>query len=361
MGSTSGVFSGALGALLWAAAGRPPLAAVVLFMGAGMMSLAAAPSYADSRDQIIIVGSSTVYPFSAIVAEHFAKSGPFQRPTVQETSTRDGFRLFCAGSGADTPDIGNASRPMTVPERADCATNGVRRITEVRIGYDSLILVNLAGTARFAVTLDQLWRAVAKVVPINGALVPNPYRNWHDIAAELPDRAIKLFGPAAGHGTRDAFIELVMDPRCKASAPGSKLAPEERELACDAVRGDGRWTDVANLELILGKLAGNPQALGILTYSYLEQFRNRIQAMTIDGVVPSRATIPTGTYPISRPLFMYVKDAHLKTTTGLADYAAEFLSFCAAGAHGYLSDEGLVPMPASELLIQHGIVARLAR
>jgi phosphate transport system substrate-binding protein len=300
---------------------------------------------AASREQIVVVGSSTVYPFSGIVAEHFAKSGPFHMPAIR----------------TDTPDINDASRPMSAGERTVCAANGVKKITEIRIGYDSLIFARKATTPTFNVTLEQMWLAAAKVVPVNEAFVPNPYRRWHDISASLPDQPIQLFGPAAGHGTRDAFIELVMQPSCAASLAGSKLGPSERDASCGGIRNDGRWIDVENLELTLGKLAGNPDAIGVLTYSYLEQFPSRIHASTVAGVAPSRASIRSGAYPISRPLYIYLKESHLETTTGLADYASEFVSFCAAGANGYLSDEGLVPLPMPELLLQRGVVARLQR
>lgn len=324
-------------------------------------ALCAMPAAAASRDQILVAGSSTVYPFSAIVAEHFAKSGPFRTPTIQSGSTGEGFKLFCAGIGGDTPDIANASRRMSPDERASCAANGVRKITEVQIGYDSLILANGVGSASFTVTLDQFWRAVARVVPVNGEFIPNPYQNWHDIAATLPNQPIKLFGPAPGHGTRDALVTLVMEQSCLATAPGAKLRAAERDAVCGTVRKDGRWTDVENLELILGKLASNTQAVGILTYSYLEQFPNRIHAAAVAGITPTRATIRSGTYPISRPLYMYVKNEHLRMISGLAEYAAEFLSFCAAGANGYLLDEGLVALPMPELLRQRTVVARLQR
>jgi phosphate transport system substrate-binding protein len=326
-----------------------------------LMSVAAAPAEGGARGEITVVGSSTVYPFSAVVAEHFAKSGPFPSPVVRSTSTAEGFRLFCTGIGAETPDVSNASRPISEAEKAYCVQNGVREIAEIRIGYDSLILANALKTAAFNVTLDQLWRAAAEYVPVNGRLVANPYRVWQDIDPALPARPIHLIGPANGHGTRDSFVELVMEPSCRTALANLPAHSEGLQAGCITIRKDGLWTDVDNIELILGKLASNPNATGILTYSYLEQFQNRIRAATVNGIAPSRATIPSGTYPLSRPLFIYVKEAHLKTSTGLADYAAEFLSFCAAGAHGYLPDEGLVPLPMAELLGQRAAVARLQR
>ncbi|HEY3657128.1 MAG TPA: substrate-binding domain-containing protein [Steroidobacteraceae bacterium] len=319
------------------------------------------PSVGAAGEQIIVVGSSTMFPFSTIVGDHFAKSGPFKTPDVRSSSTSEGIKLFCSGRGGESPDIATASRRMTASERAACAAAGVRRISEIRIGYDSLILASIAGHTGVDVTPDQFWRAVAKFVPVDGAFVPNPYLKWRDIAPTLPDQPIELFGPAPGHGTRDALVSLVMEPSCSASAAASKLSAAERERRCSAVREDGRWTNVENLELILGKLASNPHAMGVMTYSYLEEFPNRIGAAAINGVSPTRVSISSGTYTFSRPLFIYVNGEHLLTTSGLADYAAEYVSLCAAGATGYLLDEGLVPLPMPELLQQRKIAARLQR
>jgi len=330
-------------------------------IAAALLLQTAAGRTAGVADRITIVGSSTVYPFSSLVAEHFAKSGPFSQPLVRSTSTAEGFKLLCAGVGAGAPDISNASRPISAAEWANCLHNGVLEVAEIRIGYDSLILANNLKSAPLNLTLDQLWRAAAERVPIGGHLVQNPYRLWRDIDPSLPGRPIKLVGPGPGHGTRDTFIELVMEPLCKAARAGTQAATAGAETSCTTIRKDGVWTDVEEMELILGKLASNPETFGILTYSYLEQFQNRIHAATLNGIAPSQATIPSGTYPLSRPLFIYVNEAHLKTRVGLADFAAEFLSLCAAGAHGYLVDEGLVPLPTPELLSQRAAVARLER
>jgi phosphate transport system substrate-binding protein len=320
----------------------------------------ARPCEAETRDHIVVVGSSTVFPFSALVAEHFAHSGPFPAPSVSASSTAEGFRLFCAGPGIDTPDISNASRPISRAERLACAQSGVKQLAEIRIGYDSLIVANSVAADSPNLTLRQLWLAVAGRVPVGGRLVRNPYQNWSDIDPRLPHKRITLLGPSVGHGTRDAFVELVMEPSCRVALAGIAVAvsPEERE-ACTQVRSDGHWVDVENIELTLGKLASNHEAFGILTYSYLEQFTNRIHAGAIDGVEPSVKSISSGVYPLSRPLYIYVKRSHLTTVVGLADFATEFLSFCAAGTHGYLADEGLVPLPSSELLQQRAAVATL--
>lgn len=322
------------------------------------LSVSAETNGSGTNDRIAIVGSSTVYPFSTLVAEHFAKAGAFSAPLVRSTSTAEGFKLFCASAGSGTPDISNASRPITEAERALCARNGVLKVAEIRIGYDSLILANSIKSAALVISLDQLWRAAAALVPIGGQWVRNPYHQWRDIDPALPLRPIQLIGPGPGHGTRDAFVELVLEPRCSVSRPEASVAGQP---TCATIRDDGVWTDAEEMELILGKLASNPNAFGVLNYSYLEQFRNRIQAATVGGITPSPATISSGKYPLSRPLFIYVKESHLKTTLGLADYAAEFLSLCAAGVHGYLADEGLVPLPTPELLSQRAAVARLQR
>jgi phosphate transport system substrate-binding protein len=316
---------------------------------------------AATRDHIIVVGSSTVFPFSALVAEHFSRSGPFPVASVSASSTAEGFRLFCAGPGIDTPDISNASRPISTAERTVCAQSGVKQMAEIRIGYDSLIVANSVAANSLNLTMGQLWLAVAGQVPVRGRLTPNPYQNWSDIDPSLPHKRITLLGPSVGHGTRDAFVELVMEPSCRAALAGIAASPEERERACARVRTDGHWVDVENIELTLGKLASNREALGILTYSYLEQFANRIHAAKIDGVEPSVMSISSGVYPLSRPLFIYVKQSHLRSVSGLADFATEFLSFCAAGTHGYLADEGLVPLPSPELLRQRAAVAALLR
>jgi phosphate transport system substrate-binding protein len=249
---------------------------------------------------------------------------------------------------------------MALNERDACAAIGVRNIVEIQIGYDGLILAGAAGHPNFNITLDQFWRAVAKYVPVNGSFTANPYRNWRDIASTLPDRPIELWGPARG-GVRDALISLVVEPNCISSAASAKLPDDRRNAVCTAIRDDGRWTDVESIELILGKIASHPQTMGILTYSYLEQFPKRITAATVNDVSPTRTNISSGLYLVSRPLFIYVNGDHLTSTTGLADYAAEFVSLCAAGANGYLLNEGLVPLPMENLLRQRKIVARLRR
>jgi phosphate transport system substrate-binding protein len=338
-----------------------PMRAALSATLCSVLALAAAPALGQTRDHIQIAGSSTVYPFSTTVAEQFGKGGKFRSPVVESTGTGGGFKLFCSGVGTNTSDINDASRPITDSERATCAQNGVTDITEITIGYDGIILAGSAKSPGFNVTLAQLWRAVGKTVPVNGAWVANPYKNWQDIDKSLPNRPISVFGPAPNHGTRDAFVELVMDPACSATPEAKALSADDRKKACSQVREDGRWTDVSeDYALIMGKLAGDPQALGAFTFYYLDQNRDKIRACTVEGVAPSLDSIASHKYPISRPLFIYVKKAHVGIIPGLAEFAQEFVSNRAAGADGYLADKGLIPLPKADLVKQQAIAKSLS-
>jgi phosphate transport system substrate-binding protein len=322
--------------------------------------LAASSGFAESRDQIKIVGSSTVFPFSTTVAEHFGKGGKFKSPVVESTGTGGGFKIFCGGTGVDTPDINDASRPITDGEKAQCAQNGVTAIDEFKVGFDGIILASGSKDAVFNVTLDQLWRATAKTVPVGGKLVDNPYKHWNDIDPKLPKLPILLFGPAPNHGTRDAFVELVMDPSCRKAPEVAVLGKDEQKKVCAIVREDGAWTDVSeDYGLVMGKLAANPKAMAVFTFSYLDQNRNKIHAATVGGVTASLGTIASGQYPISRPLFIYVKRAHVQDIPGLSEFVTEYLSDRSAGADGYLADKGLIPLPKAELAKQRAIIATM--
>jgi phosphate transport system substrate-binding protein len=316
---------------------------------------------AQARDQIRIVGSSTVFPFSTTVAERFAKSGTSKAPVVESTGTGGGFKLFCDGVGIDTPDINDASRPMTDGEKDTCAKNGVGEVTEIKIGYDGIILAGASKGVVFDVSLEQLWRATAKTVPVGGKLVPNPYQTWRDLDPKLPKEKIALFGPAPNHGTRDAFVELVMEPSCHRLPEIVSLGKDEQKRICGVIREDGVWTDVSeDYGLVMGKLAGNPKALAVFTFSYLDQNRDKIHAATVEGVSASLETISSGRYPLSRPLFIYVKQSHLKEVPGLAAFVQEYVSERAAGDDGYLAEKGLIPMPKAQLVAQRAAAAKLS-
>lgn len=317
---------------------------------------------AQARDQIHIAGSSTVFPFTTVVAERFARQGKFKAPVVESTGTGGGFKVFCEGVGPETTDINDASRPITDSERKNCAAHGVRQIDEFTIGYDGIILAAALRQAQpmFHLTREQLWQAVAKVVPVNGRFVPNPFRNWSEIDPALPKRLIHVYGPAPNHGTRDALVELVLQPMCEKTSASANLDKDERATACSQVREDGGWTDVSeDYSLILEKLRADQDAAGVFTFSYLDQNRDKIEAAKIDGVAASLDTIASGQYPISRPLFIYVKQAHVGVIPGMRRFVREFLSVRAAGPDGYLADKGLIPLPPAELARQNDKARKL--
>jgi phosphate transport system substrate-binding protein len=315
---------------------------------AAFASLAFAAS-AEARDQIRIVGSSTVFPFSTAVAEQFGKTGSFKTPVVESTGTGGGFKLFCAGVGVDHPDVSNASRAIKESEVKTCAENGVSEITEVKIGYDGIVIANSKATEAYNLTLAQVWLALAKDVPVNGQIVANPYKNWSDIDASLPAVAIEVFGPPPTSGTRDAFVELALDVGCKEFPEIKALEGDAHKAACQTIREDGAFIEAGeNDNLIVQKLEANPQALGVFGYSFLDQNADKIQGSAVDGVAPTFDAIADGSYPVSRPLFIYVKNAHVGVIPGLKEYVAEYMSDRASGDEGYLADKGLIPLPAEE-------------
>lgn len=315
---------------------------------AAFASLAFAAS-AEARDQIRIVGSSTVFPFSTVVAEQFGKTTGFKTPVVESTGTGGGFKLFCAGIGVDHPDISNASRAIKPSEVEACAANGVTEITEVKIGYDGIVIANSKAARAYDLTVAQLWQALAKKVPVDGKLVANPYRTWSEIDPSLPDAAIEVFGPPPTSGTRDAFVELVMDVGCESFPEIESLGEDARKAVCQTMREDGAFIEAGeNDNLIVQKLEANPAALGIFGFSFLDQNSDKVQGSAITGVTPTFEAIADGSYPVSRPLFFYVKNAHVGVIPGIEEFVAEFMSERASGEEGYLADKGLIPLPPEE-------------
>ncbi len=305
---------------------------------------------AQARDQIRIVGSSTVYPFSIAVADQFGKAGKFKTPVVESTGTGGGFKLFCAGIGDDTVDISNASRRIKQSEVENCAKNGVGGVAEIKIGYDGIVIASAKTHKPMALTRDQLYRALAKVVPVNGALMPNPYKTWKDVDSSLPAEKIEVLGPPTTSGTRDAFVELVMDVAC-AKYPEIKALTDAKAkaAACQAIREDGAYIEVGEDDnLVVQRLAATPSLVGIFGYSFLEQNLDRVQGNSVDGKETTFENIASGAYPLSRPLFFYVKKAHIGKVPGIAEFVAAFSSEKAWGDDGYLSDKGLIPMPDAE-------------
>lgn len=305
---------------------------------------------AQARDQIRIVGSSTVFPFSTVVAEQFGKTTDFKTPVVESTGSGGGLKLFCAGTGDEHPDITNASRRIKSSEVEKCASNGITSITEIKIGYDGIALANSKKAQKFDLTLQDLFLALAKNVPtgVDGETQANPNKTWHDVRADLPNVKIEVLGPPPTSGTRDAFAELAMQGGCK-TFPWIKALKKTNKSAyktlCHSVREDGAYIEAGeNDNLIVQKLEANPNALGIFGFSFLDQNADKVQGSSINGTDVTFDNVASGDYPVSRALYFYVKSAHVGKVPGIQEYVSEFTSNKAWGEEGYLADKGLIPM-----------------
>jgi phosphate transport system substrate-binding protein len=316
------------------------------------LACAAIAAPAQAREQIRIVGSSTVFPFSTAVAESFGRKGPFKTPVVESTGTGGGLKLFCSGPGLDTPDVANASRRIKASEVELCNQNGVTEIVEVKIGYDGIVVANSKKSARLDLSKQQIFQALAKQVPIDGKLVANPYQKWSDIDPGLPAEKIEVLGPPPTSGTRDAFVELAMEGGAQAFPMLKALKAEDKkafQAAAHAIREDGAYVEAGeNDNLIVQKLEANPDALGVFGFSFLDQNTDRVQGSLVGGVEPSFENIAAGDYGISRSLYFYVKKVHVGKVPGIQEFVGEFTSDSAAGEEGYLSDKGLIPLGAAE-------------
>jgi len=305
-----------------------------------------------ARDYISIVGSSTVYPFATVVAEQFGRTSKFKTPKIESTGTGGGLKLFCNGVGVQHPDIANASRRITPTEVDTCGKNGVKDIVEVKIGYDGIVVANSKSSPRFNLALRDLYLALAKNVPDPAGtqkLVPNPYKKWSEINSKLPADKIEILGPPPTSGTRDAFLELVMEPGAKTFPFVAALDKDAFTAGSHTLREDGAYIEAGeNDNLIVQKLASNPAAFGIFGYSFLEQNEDKVQGAHVNGVAPEFDSIAASKYPISRPLYFYVKKAHVDVIPGIREYLKEFTSDSAWGDFGYLTDKGLVPLPEKE-------------
>ena len=333
-----------------------------LLLAASLLALAATPSFA--REQIRIVGSSTVYPFATTVAEAFAKSTGMKTPIVESTGTGGGIKLFCEGVGEDTPDFVNASRKMKRAEFEICAKNGVTDIVEFKLGYDGLTLSTSASNPDVNFTRQQLFLALAKQVPDkDGKLIDNPYKMWNEIDPSLPAEKIEVLGPPPTSGTRDSFMELIVKKGAEEfpalAELGAKDAPAF-EAIWKTMREDGAYVEAGeNDNLIIKKLEGNPKAFGIFGYSFLEENSKVIKGAAIDGDKPNYKDISNGNYKGSRLLYIYMKKEHLGTVPGMIEFVTEVTSQQAMGEDGYLLDKGLVALKTCDAEWSAGTVDTL--
>ena len=309
---------------------------------------------AKERKHIQIVGSSTLYPFTSVIAETFGRDTEFKTPIVEATGTGGGFKLFCSGIGFNFPDFSNASRAIEKSEIAKCAENKISAPLEIKVGYDGIVLANSISGQKYNFTKEQIFLALAQKVPNQktGKLIENPYKKWSDINSNLPAINIAIYGPPNTSGTRDAFVELVMEEACFkipefiSEFPDSKI----RKKKCHLIRSDGHFIEAGeNDNLIVQKLRNDKDALGIFGFSFLEENHQIIQASKINGTYPSFDTIISGSYSISRPLFIYFKKEHLNLVPGMKEFVLEIISKNTIGNDGYLLQKGLIPLNTNEV------------
>lgn len=311
---------------------------------------------AAGRDQINIVGSSTVYPFTTAVAEKFGKGGKFKTPKVESTGTGGGMKLFCQGVGVEHPDITNASRRMKSSEFETCQKNGVTDILEVLIGYDGIVLASSKAAKPMELSLKDIYLALAKEVPNpDGSqnFVANPYKTWDQVNPKLPKSKIEVLGPPPTSGTRDSFNEMAMEGGCAQTSAWvkemKKTDEKGYERKCRTVREDGVYIEAGeNDNLIVQKLVANPNAIGVFGYSFLDQNMDKVQGSIVSGFEPTVENIASGDYPVSRAMYVYIKKAHIGKIPGIGEFVEEYTSSKAMGEEGYLADKGLIPLTEDE-------------
>ncbi|MFT6331786.1 MAG: phosphate transport system substrate-binding protein [Lentimonas sp.] len=300
-----------------------------------------------ARDYIRMAGSSTVYPFARSIAEEFGNNSKFRTPIVEATGTGGGIKLFCSGAGEKFVDFANASRQIKETEVKVCNRNGVKNIVEIKIGYDGIVIANSKESAAFSLTKEHLFLALANEISQNGKLIKNPNEKWSDVDKSFPNNPIVVYGPPPSSGTRDAFVELVLEKACVKKPAFIAAYPDKknRKKKCHIVRSDGKFVEAGeNDNLIIQKLTNNKDALGIFGFSFLEQNAGIIQGAKIDGSYPTFENIASGKYHISRPLFIYFKTEQLPFAKGLKEFIAEIVSENAIGEDGYLVEKGLIPL-----------------
>ena len=329
-----------------------------ILIAAALSAALVTNAYAAGRNTISVVGSSTVYSFATVVAERFGKKTSFSTPKIEATGSGGGMKLFCNGVGLNTPDITNASRRIKKSEFDKCQNNGVKEIVEVHIGFDGIAVANSKKAGQLQLTRKDLFLALADQVPNpdgSESLVKNPYQTWEQVNASLPNIKIEVIGPPPTSGTRDAFAELAMEGGCKTFGWIKAMKKSDKSMyksVCHTVREDGLYIEAGeNDNLIVQKLDNNPNALGIFGFSFLEQNDDKVQGSIIEGKSPEFETIADGSYPISRPLYFYVKKAHMGSIPGIEEFLAEFTSEGAMGDDGYLLDKGLIPLSSDERMV----------
>lgn len=319
---------------------------LVTFASVAVVALGASAAYAQTRDTIQIAGSSTVLPFASIVAEEFGAAFPeFKTPVVGSGGSSGGLRQFCQGVGDNTIDIADASRRIKASEIEACNAAGVNKIYEIQIGYDGIVFAVRADKGDFALEPVYVYKAIAAQVPQDGKMVDNPYKNWNEIDPSLPNQPIALAVPASNHGTREVFEEKVVLPGCE-EAGLPEMDKEAKEKACKTFRQDVVVEIAGDYTETLARLQSNPDTVGVFGLSFYDQNRDTLKVATVSGVAPSLETIASGEYPVSRPLFFYVKGEHIGVVPGIKEYVAFFLSDAMAGAGGTLEGAGMIPQPA---------------
>jgi phosphate transport system substrate-binding protein len=309
------------------------------------LASAAVAGAAYARDQIRIVGSSTVFPYTQAVAEQFANATGKAAPVVESTGTGGGMKIFCEGVGEDKADLTGASRAMKASEFEACKAAGVDSVTEVLIGFDGLSFAHAKDGPDIDLTKGQLFLALASEVPVNGEIVANPYKKWSEIDASLPDADITVFGPPPTSGTRDAWVELVMLEGCEEFEEIKALEGDRMEEVCSRMRQDGPFVEAGeNDNLIVQRLGADSNAFGIFGYSFLYENLDSLKGVPIEGVAPTIETIADASYKVSRPLFFYIKNAHRGVIPGLDEFVTEYVSEASFGDGGYLSERGLIPL-----------------
>ena len=319
---------------------------------ATVVGLLAVTGVAQAKEQIRIVGSSTVFPFTTAVAENFGKSTGFTTPVVESTGTGGGMKLFCAGVGTQHPDLTNASRAIKSSEKETCAKNGVTPI-EIKVGYDGIVLANAKSGPTFSLGLKDIFLALAAEIPDGkGGFISNPNQTWKDVRADLPNIKIEVLGPPPTSGTRDAFVELAMEGGAKSFPELAALRKKDKKAfngIAHHLREDGLFIEAGeNDNLIVQKLEANPNAVGVFGFSFLDQNAEKMKGAVVDGVSPEFENIAEGKYKVSRSLFVYAKKEHLSAVGGMREFVNEYTSEKAFGDEGYLIDKGLIPLLKEE-------------